>query len=238
MKYEIKEFDLAETKKYAEKKWEIDKAMENFVAPFIEGKKLSVLDACCGVGQMAYYLSKRSPKSTFLGVDYGQFYIEEAKKLYEKEKNISFETGDIYKLPETRPKAFDITISHKTITWQPYYTEIMKALFALTHKHIFVSSLFYDEDIDFETNIREYKKEAAKDGFNSRYNVYSFPRFKDFVMSQGAKNIESQNFEICIDVPKPPAGQMGTYTIKTEDGHRLQISGAILMLWKFIRIDL
>ncbi|HEY4521728.1 MAG TPA: class I SAM-dependent methyltransferase [Candidatus Paceibacterota bacterium] len=238
MEYKDKEFDLANTKKYAEKKWEIDKAMEEFSAPFIEGKQLSVLDACSGVGQIAYYLAKRSPESKFLGVDHAPFYTEEAQKLYSGQKNLSFETEDIYKLPEKYPKEFDVTISHKTITWQPYYTDIMKAMFAVTKKHIFISSLFYDEDIDFEINIREYKKEGAKDGFNSQYNVYSFPRFKDFAFSLGAKNIEAQNFEIGIDVPKPPAGQVGTYTVKTENGHRLQISGIILMLWKFIRIDL
>jgi len=238
MEYKDKEFDLANTKKYAEKKWEIDKAFEAFIGPFIKNKKLSVLDACCGVGQMAYYLSKLSPESTFLGIDHGPFYIDEAKKLYGKEKNLSFETADIYKFLETHEKAFDVSVSHKTITWQPGYTEMLKRLVSATSKHIFISSLFYDEDIDFEINIREHKKEGAKDGFNSRYNVYSFPRFKDFVMSLGAKNIESQNFEIGIDVPRPPVGQVGTYTVKTEDGHRLQISGAILMLWKFIRIDL
>lgn len=238
MKYKDEEFDLKNTKKYAEKKWEIDKAMETFIAPFIEGKKFSVLDACSGVGQMAYYLSKQSPESTFVGVDHGPFYIDEAKKLYGKEKKMSFETADIYKFFETHKKTFDISVSHKTITWQPYYTDMIKGLIAATRKHIFISSLFYDEDIDFEINIREYKKEGAKDGFNSQYNVYSFPRFKDFVLSRGATNIESQNFEIGIDVQKPSAGQMGTYTVKTEDGRRLQISGAILMLWKLIRIDL
>lgn len=238
MKYKDKEFDLANTKKYAKKKWEIDKAMEKFAAPFIKGKKLSVLDACSGVGQMAYYLSKRSPESTFLGVDHGPFYIDEAKKLYKKEKNLSFETADIYNFFKTHKKTFDISISHKTLTWQPYYTDMIKGLIATTRKHIFISSLFYDEDVDFQINIREYKKEGAKNGFNSQYNVYSFPRFKDFVMSLGAKNIVSENFEIGIDVPKPPEGQVGTYTVKTEDGKRLQISGAILMLWKFIRIDL
>ena len=31
---------------------------------------------------------------------------------------------------------------------------------------------------------------------------------------------------------------MGTYTEKLEDGNRLQISGAVVMLWKIIKIEI
>jgi hypothetical protein len=31
---------------------------------------------------------------------------------------------------------------------------------------------------------------------------------------------------------------MGTYTERLEDGRRLQLSGAVLMSWKVIRLDL
>jgi len=31
---------------------------------------------------------------------------------------------------------------------------------------------------------------------------------------------------------------MGTYTVQLQSGERLQISGALLMPWKIVRIDL
>jgi hypothetical protein len=40
------------------------------------------------------------------------------------------------------------------------------------------------------------------------------------------------------DIPKPPIDEMGTYTEKLENNKRIQISGAIVMSWKIIRIDL
>ncbi len=115
---------------------------------------------------------------------------------------------------------------------------MLKSLFKLTKKHIFLSSLFYDGDIDFETKVREYQTEVGKAKFNYYFNVYSLPKFKDFIFKLGAKNLEVFDFEIDVDIPKPPLNQIGTYTEKLENGKRLQISGSIIQSWKIIRIDL
>ena len=50
--------------------------------------------------------------------------------------------------------------------------------------------------------------------------------------------MEVFDFNIDIDVAKPPINQMGTYTEKLDNGKRLQISGNIIQSWKIIRIDL
>lgn len=233
-----KESNIASMTKYVKNKQELDKFLEKLIGPLIQDKDLKILDACCGVGHILYFLNQISPKSTFVGVDQTAYLIEEAKKLCQDNKNMSFEVGDVYNLPSKYPKEFDISINWKTISWLPYYDQLLKSLFAVTKKHIFLSSLFYDGDIDFEIKVREFKKEAGKDGFNAFYNVYSFPHFKEFVYGLGAKNIEAYDFEIGIDIPKPPIDQMGTYTVKLENGKRLQISGAVVMSWKIIRIDL
>ena len=108
----------------------------------------------------------------------------------------------------------------------------------MTKDHIFLSSLFYEGDIDFEIKVREFKKESGSDGFNGYYNVYSLPQFKKFVYSLGAKDIEVFDFDIDIDIAQPPIDQMGTYTVKLQNSKKLQISGAVVMNWKIIRIDL
>lgn len=233
-----KEFVIASMRKYVEKKQEMNKFLEKLITPLIKGKRLKILDACCGIGHILYFLSEISPESTFLGVDQTPYLIGEARKLCRNKKNVFFEVGDVLDLPSKCPKAFDITINWKTLSWLPYYESLMKALVAVTKKHIFVSSLFYDGDIDFIVKVREFKKEAGKDGFNAFYNVYSLPRFKEFAYGLGAKNIEAHDFEIGIDIPKPPPDQMGTYTVRLQSGKRLQISGAVVMSWKVIRIDL
>ena len=232
-----KKFIINSMTKYLKEKQEIDKELEKIIAPYIESRKLNILDACCGIGHISYFLSKISPDSTFLGIDQTPYLIDEAKKLSDK-TNLNFEVSDIYDMPEKYHKKFDISVCWKTLSWLPYYDEIMKSLFSVTKNHIFLNSLFYDGDIDFQIKAREYKKEKGKNDFTLYYNVYSLPRFKKFVYELGAKSIDVYDFEINIDIPRSNVDYMGTYTEKLSDGKRLQISGAVVMFWKIIKIEL
>jgi ubiquinone/menaquinone biosynthesis C-methylase UbiE len=233
-----KEYNISKMYNYVKDKQEIDKVLEKIISPIIEDKKLKILDACCGIGHISNLLSQISPKSIFLGIDQSDYLIEEAKKISKNKNNLSFEIGDLYNISNKFQKEFDISIIWKTISWLPYYEQIIKELVSVTKDHIFISSLFYDGDIDFEIKVREFKKESAKDRFNSYYNVYSLPRFKKYVYGLGAKNIEVYNFDINLDIPKPPIDEMGTYTEKLGSGKKIQISGAVVMSWKIIRVDL
>lgn len=232
------EFYIASLRKYLDQKQEIDKLLDKLITPFIADKKLRILDAGCGLGHSIFFLNQLSPDSIFLGVDQTPIYIKEAKESFGKMPNASFEINNIEDLPQKYPKAFDIAVSRAVISWIPYYDDFIKALIAVTKKHIFLSSLFYEGDIDFITKVRVYKTESGREDFGEYDNVYSLPRFKRFVTGLGAKNIDITDFEIGIDLPKGPIDIMGTYTVKLSNGKRLQISGSIIMTWKWIRIDL
>ena len=232
-----KELNISSMTKYLKEKHEIDKELEKIITPYIKSKKLKILDACCGVGHISYFLSKISPDSNFIGIDQTPYLIEEAKKLSHN-TNLRFEVGDIYDIPEKFEKNFDISVCWKTLSWLPYYDEIIKSLISCTKNYIFLSALFYEGDIDFQIKVREYKKEKGKNDFTLYYNVYSLPRFKKFIYDLGVKNIVVHNFNINIDIPKSDRNYMGTYTEKLEDGNRLQISGAVVMFWKIIVIEI
>ncbi|MBI2405086.1 class I SAM-dependent methyltransferase [Candidatus Gottesmanbacteria bacterium] len=229
-------FAIASMKKYL-KKQEMDKLLEKLIKPVIAGKKLKILDAGCGVGHVSGLLSALSPRSAFTGVDQTPLYITTARQLYRAE-NLAFEVGDLEDLPSKYPKGFDVAVSRAVISWIPYYTDFMRALVKVAKKHIFLSSLFYEGDIDFITKVREFKKESGKEDFNAYYNVYSIPHFKEFMRSLGAKKVKVTDFDIGIDLPRGPVDHMGTYTEKLKNGKRLQISGAVVMSWKWLRIDL
>ncbi len=233
-----KEFIIESFKKCISEKREIDKLLKKLIYLFINLKKYNILDASCGIGQISYFLSEISKESKFIGIDQTEYLIKEAEKLWKNKQNISFEVNDISKIVSKYSKKFDVSISWRTLSWLPYYKEMLKDLFAVTKNHIFLSSLFYEGDIDFITQVREYKKETGKEHFNDYYNVYSLPQFQKYAFELGAKNIEVYDFEIEKDIEKPPIDQLGGYTIKLENNKRLQISGAILLPWKIIRIDL
>ncbi len=149
-----------------------------------------------------------------------------------------FEVADLYELPHTHKKQFDVTICWKTLTWLPAYEEALRALFSATRSHIFVSSLFYDGDIDYEIKVREHVKERGAAGHATYHNIYSFPRFRKFALSLGAKRVSAQDFNIGIDLPRGNIDHMGTYTLKLRNGSRMQMSGALPMPWKIIHIEL
>jgi len=233
-----KEYIISSFKKCITEKREIDKYFETLISPFIKSKRYNILDACCGIGYISNFLSEISPESKFLGIDQTPYLIDEAKKLCKDKSNISFELDDIYNISTKYPKEFDISINWRTLSWLPYYDQMLENLIAVTKDHIFLSSLFYDGDVDFITQVREFKTETGKKHFNDYNNVYSLPHFKKFVYELGAKNIETYDFDIDIDLPKPPIDQLIAYSEKLENGKRLQISGAMLLPWKIIRIDL
>jgi len=128
--------------KYFYQKQEMDKVLETLIAPAIQGRSLAVLDACCGIGHLSYWLSQLSPESTFLGVDQTPHLIEQARELCRENSKIRFELADAYALTTRYPEGFDVTLTWKTFSWLPYYDQMLRTLFAVTRKHIFLNSLF------------------------------------------------------------------------------------------------
>jgi SAM-dependent methyltransferase len=200
----------------------------------------SVLDACCGIGDLVYFLAQLNSSARFTGVDKAEFLIDEARTHFGGNPNVNFEPGDIYALSDQfGAKSFDLSVCKQTISWLPSYEKPDEELMAVTRRAVFISSLFYDGRIDFETRVREHTTDAGREGYNAFYNVYGFPIFREFCLSRGAKDVVGFDFNIGIDLPRPAnPDRMGTYTVQLQSGERLQISGALLMPWKIVRIDL
>jgi ubiquinone/menaquinone biosynthesis C-methylase UbiE len=226
---------------YVKNKPEQVKFFEYLMGPqVVDRKGLKVLDACCGIGDLTYFLHLINSDATYVGVDRAGFLVQEAQQNFASNPNVSFIEWDVNDLSSRfAENTFDLTVCKQTLSWLPDYKQTVGELMKVTSESIFISSLFYDGRIDFETRVREYETDAGKSDFNAYYNVYSFPVFREFCLSQGAKEVSGFNFNIEIDLPKPDdANRMGTYTLKLESGERLQISGALLMPWKIVKIDL
>lgn len=234
-----REHAIESMRAYIANKPEQVKFLEQLMKPMLSGRDgLSVLDACCGIGDLIHFLSDDYPNVSFTGVDKAEFLINEAQA--NANNNVSFVTGDVYALAKQfGQKSFDISVCKQTISWLPRYEDAVRELMSVAREAVFITSLFYDGRIDFETRIREYTTDSGRKDFHSYYNVYSFPVFKEFCLSHGAKEVTGYDFQIGIDLPRPEnLDRMGTYTRRLESGERLQISGALLMPWKIVRIDL
>jgi SAM-dependent methyltransferase len=235
-----REHALHTMRAYLQTKPEQVKFFEELIGPYLKESGISVLDACCGMGDLIYFLAQLNSEVVFTGVDKAEFLIDEARKLFPEDANVHFHQGDIYALAEQfGEKSFDLATCKQTLSWLPGYEKPVEQLMAVTRRAVFVSSLFYDGRIDFETRVREHVTDTGRDDYNAFYNVYSFPIFREFCLSRGARDVVGFDFQIGIDLPRPAnPDRMGTYTVQLQSGERLQISGALLMPWKIVRIDL
>lgn len=200
-----------------------------------QGSRLRIIDLASGGGANICYMKKRYPKCKFVGVDINPDLVTSGNKFFRDRgiENCCLELGDIYKLDKKYISEFDGIVSFQVLLGLPEFKEPIIAMSKLRAKWIALSSLFYDGPISCTIQVQDYDTtlQPYREGF---YNVYSLPVVKKFLSERGYSNIQSTPFEIDIDLPKPKIKRRGTYTEKLQNGHRLQISGPLLMPWYFI----
>jgi hypothetical protein len=164
--------------------------------------------------------------------------VEKGKIHFKNCPQVSFETMNAFDISKTYEKAFDITVIHKTVSWLPYYENILKEAFKVSRKRIYVTSLFWDGDIDFITKIIKNASMGDADNF-SYINTYSLPKFRNFCVKLGAKEVLYENMNIDVDLEKnTKSDQLQTFTQKTMDNKRIEFTGPLQLNWKLIEVVL
>lgn len=191
-----------------------------------------ICDMACGGGGNLYYMAKTFPHVEFYGIELNPQLVEMGNKWLKKEQmddRNKLMQGNIYKLNRDLKNVFNGIISFQFLVGLPDYKEALKAMTELEPDWIAFSSLFYEGNIDFTVRAKDYDY-----GIERYYNVYSLRQVENYLGTLGYKNMRYVPFDIDIDLPKPKTEGFGAYTIKTEKGKRLQISGAVLLPWYFV----
>lgn len=197
--------------------------------------QLKILDLGSGQGANTYYMAKRYPECTFVGLDINPDIIAKGNRYLQNldVKNCSLEVGDIYNLNSKFISEFDGIVSYQTLSWLPDFKEPIESIIKLNSQWIALTSLFYDGQVSSKIEVKEYNDDLDE-SLDIFYNIYSLPVVKKFLSNKGYSGFQYVPFEIDIDLPKPIQTKMGTYTEKLENGKRIQISGPLLMQWHFI----
>lgn len=195
----------------------------------------NICDMACGGGANVFYLSNWFKNSYFTGIDLSQELVQYGNAILKEKSNCRLYQGD-WLQPKTKwREKFDGIISFQTLSWLPEYQEPLRNLSLLNPKWIAISSLFYEGDIEYTIKLKDYYRASNdKEYEEAYYNIYSLIRVREYLKKLGYYKFEYMLFEIDIDLPKTESMDIGTYTIKTEDGRRLQISAALMMPWYFI----
>ena len=150
-----------------------------------------------------------------------------------KTKNLNLIVDDWFNL--NKYSNVDGVISLQALSWLPEFENPLKEIFSkIKPQWISLSSLFYEGEVTIKSTVYQTKNTHNPKSF---YNTYSIPLLDKYCREYGYKIGNYKPFEIDFDIEKPKdKNLMGTYTVKTIENRRLQISGPLLMNWYFIKI--
>lgn len=197
----------------------------------------SAIDVGCGAGANILYLGERFPGLEWTGVDIaGEMLFPLARTHLERAgRDVELITGDFHHLRDlVGGRAFDLVLSIQTLSFLPEYERALDELLAVTRGWLVVSSLFTEFDVDVRTTATDYTAPPGSRGPH-HYNIIALQRFRAFCESRGCRAFHVEDFEIDVDLPRRGTG-LGTYTRRTDDGHRLQFSGPMPMPWKVVAV--
>ena len=243
MEQRLTEWDLASMKEHRRNYFinqfhEVKRSTVHFMK-FIENdlkESKRIIDLGCGMGASTYFMAQQFKEVQFIGIDIMSDFIEEGKKILKsighKVNNLEFIVDDWFNLSDY--DNIDGVFSLQTLSWLPEYKSPLENIFLhiKSPQWIALSSLFYEGEISAFTEITEHET-----GTRTFYNTYSIKEIQKYCEKFGYTIVESKPFEIDIDLIAPVnINKMSTYTVKTENDKRLQISGPLLMNWYFLKI--
>lgn len=195
-----------------------------------EDFKYEILDVGCGGGANLSHIARVFPKCRFTGVDLNQYFISFANERHSNIPNTSFNVSDFMELEEEK---YDIVGSSQFLEVLDFEKadKFKHKCFKIAKKGVFFQALFTKRLLDFEINIHDYKYEKVVP-----YNIFSIQKLKDIASSYGFKLKRAKEFIIDMDLPDSHVGR-GTYTIKKEDGERMQFSDVLHLPWYFLYFE-
>lgn len=200
-------------------------------------EKARILDIGAGGGANIFHLARRFPKSKFTGLELNPELVNLGKEQFKKfnQQNCRLLQGDIYEIDEDFIGKFDGILNTQLLLHLPEFRTPITNLIKLKPKWIAMASLFFDGEINCTIHIQDYTNPLAGNPYGEKnYNIYCLRLVKELFEEEGYTQFKFAPFEIDIDLPKPKTKGMGTYTETLKNGHRLQISGPLLMPWHFV----
>lgn len=226
--------------------YESTKGLLAFMESLAPGvRSARILDAACGAGANAYHMLRRWPECAITGVDFQDELLKSASEMLPAElrARCAYLPCDLFKLREQfAPEAFDVATLIQTLGCGQFgldaYKEVLEALVGVTRSWVFLNALFTDRRMDVTCTINPHVPAEDYPSGRVTYTIFCLKHFTEVCAQMGVRDVISRDFEIPIDLSGPVEGGLGTYTVKTVDGQRLQFSGAVPMPWKFVALRL
>lgn len=222
--------------KHLHTKSEQQKFLERLLAENKTDHVYEVGDIACGAGTLSYHIGSIFPQAKYTLVDLNTEALELASVVL-KEISAEFHHQSIYDLSMFRDK-FDMVFCWQTLSWLDKPEEALTQLVNSCKKggKIYLSSLFNTRhDVDIYANVLDYTRASAQENISLSYNTYSAYSVDKWLKGK-VRSYKFHEFVPSGDFSYEGRG-LGTYTIKTEEKGRLQISAGMLMNWSILEIE-
>lgn len=197
-----------------------------------KNRNIEIADIGCGGGKASFHLNQLYNKANYNLLDYNEKAIEIAKNI-NKDKNFSFEVGNIYNLPY-KEDSFDLTVCLVVVSFIENAQKAIDELIRVTKKNgrIIISALInFDHDVDLLTKVLDKTRDSSKDNLYLIYNTFSKTTFDEWISSK-ISNLKYYKFITEKDFIYDGKG-INTYTINTEN-EKIQLAGGMKLNWGFI----
>ncbi len=195
----------------------------DFIADRIESSSI-VVDVACGGGGPTWYLAQRFDRCRFVGLDISEELIKHARSA----RNLDFELDDLQNLRVRF--GIDGVIAMQALHCLPNPVDPLHQIATrIRPQWVAFSTLIYEGNINCKIVVSEPERPRE-----SYYNVFGLPSLTAIMANEGYTISKYCPFKIDVDLKKPVNPDfMGTYTLTTDAGSRLQCSGPLHLPWGF-----
>ena len=197
---------------------------------------IDVADVACGGGGLSYWLNKKYSHCHYTLIDLNPDLLSDASNL-NIGNNFHFIKNNIYDISEVQDNTFNLTCCWQTLSWLENPEKALHELIRITKQggRIYLSSLFNDfHEVDIYSKVLDWTRDSTQQGHYAVYNTYSMRTLRTWIGSK-THSVELYKFNIDIDLSEKVKG-LGTYTVKSADGKRMQISAGMLLNWGILKI--
>lgn len=201
------------------------------------GGQKAIVDFGCGMGANLHYASRRYPDERFIGMDLNSGLVETGNGLLAElgSRNAHLEVADLFRDADRYHGDAGVVISMQVLLAMPDPTATLSAMAQSGPRTIALSSLFTESLVEVKCSFRDHSRPLGMNSyFPGEYNIYPLDLTRRTLADLGYTEFKQASFEIDIDLPEPDHGGIGTYTVPTSSGRRLQFSGPMHMPWYFI----
>lgn len=145
--------------------------------------------------------------------------------------------GDIYDL-QLATDSCDLVICWQTLSWLDRPEAALRELIRICKPGgmVLASSLFnIHHDVDIYSKVIDHTRPSSALGISYNYNTYSLRTVSEWLGGLVA-NFKIHDFSIPVDLAHSGRG-IGTYTVKSETGERLQMSAGMHLNWGILEVN-